>query len=77
MSEIPYSRRIALGATALVLLLTACGQRGPLYLPKKTRTEITPAAPAAPTAPADPDSKSQDDGTAAAPASPSSPPSAP
>jgi predicted small lipoprotein YifL len=71
MSDLGVTRTRALVATALVLLLTACGQRGPLYLPKKTRTEITPAAP---TAPADADSKPQDDG---APASPASPPSAP
>jgi predicted small lipoprotein YifL len=38
---------LALAVLALLALPAACGQKGPLYLPKKTKTVITPAAPAA------------------------------
>jgi len=36
--------KLALAAVALLALTVGCGQKGPLYLPKKTQTEITPAA---------------------------------
>jgi len=36
---------VALAFFALLTLPAACGQKGPLYLPKKTKTVITPAAP--------------------------------
>lgn len=44
------SRLMAIAATALVL--SACGQRGPLYLPGPNEPKST-RKPAAPTAPAD------------------------
>ena len=43
------------GGAGVLLLLAACGQKGPLYLPDKNPT-VVPSAPAsaAPPAPADP-----------------------
>jgi predicted small lipoprotein YifL len=46
--------RYVTGASALALLLTGCGQTGPLYLPERGEVVTRPAAPSATTTPAEP-----------------------
>jgi predicted small lipoprotein YifL len=72
------SPRVALpAAVALLALLSACGQKGPLYLPDKSAAVVTgppqnapPASP--PAAPATPPAEPQD-----APAQPAPAPATP
>jgi predicted small lipoprotein YifL len=49
------------GVALLLLLLAACGQKGPLYLPDKNKTAVQPVTPspasAHPSGKADPDQK--------------------
>jgi predicted small lipoprotein YifL len=65
-------RVTALLLSGVILLLAACGQKGPLYLPDKHAPMVSsaPAAAAAPAAPAAPPKKTTDpdqDGDSAPP----------
>jgi DedD protein len=52
-SIVPRRARAVAGAAALALLLAACGQKGPLYLPAPQPQAVPPAAtPPATTPPA-------------------------
>jgi predicted small lipoprotein YifL len=56
-------RAAALSLTAVILLLAACGQKGPLYLPDKHPAVVTsaPAPAAAPAVPAAPKKATDED----------------
>ncbi len=62
-------RGTALVLSGMMLLLAACGQKGPLYLPDKQAAVVTsaPAAAPAPAAPAPPKKATDQDGDSAPP----------
>jgi predicted small lipoprotein YifL len=63
------SAAIAVGALALCVVLSGCGQKGPLYLPQQKKTRV-PATPSNPT-PDAPDTSGDTPGNSPTETSPS------